>query len=325
MMERKAHRDPPLLIPRELLDRRFACSNCGTSNAVNWYQKQDTSLDAVEGTTAAGGYWVRASFQNNCANCDAPNQVAVNRWNAKSRLVISADEAFREEGDLRIFVFAGCGVQRDFAPLLEERCMAIERDIAHISNGSLTRFHATEIMAVDALLFKKVNIIGRMATAISVNRVSKFGVAFCSKDKASEKSMRDAAASFYMLLIMWIAGQQGIVPKFEFDQTQSGKKNGWLEECFTGLKRYPIFYELAGGNIVPDPVDVKPLSTVHSKASDCIAYITAREIAKAYLGKNSEVPSKRVGMLHSAFFADGDVTYGCQLGFPSKALVQAVS
>lgn len=319
--ERRAHRDPPFLLPRELLDRRFAC-DCGAQSPVSWYQKQASSLHAVQGTTSAGGYWIRSSFENGCAACGKVQQVPVTRWTAKSRLTVTADEAFRELNNLRVFVVAGCAVQRDFLPILAKRCAVIEKKIVKVSDGAVNRFHAKEVMSIDVPLAKRAKIISDMASAISANRVNKFVVAFYSVTKTPEKVMRDAATSFFMLFVLWLAGRDKTVPSFEFDRTQAGKSNGWIAECFTRIKRFPIFSELAGGNFVADPIDVDPLTTIRSKSSDCIAYTVAREILKAAGGVRSEVSTKNLGMIQSAFFGEADVTYGCQTGFPSTELLQ---
>jgi hypothetical protein len=126
-----------------------------------------------------------------------------------------------------------------------------------------------------------------------------------------------------MQLGMWVAAKNGLVPHFIFDRDQPAKKSGWIEDCFTGFRRFPIFYELAGGNPIPIPKDDKPLATPQSKMADCISYIICREIFSGLKGVVAEISSSVLGNVHGAYFGDeGDVTYGCIEGYPSQNLIQ---
>lgn len=323
-MERKSHREPPFLIPREMTERKFVCSRCGASNQVNWYRKQASSLQSVEGTTEAKGFWVRSSFKNDCAACGSVSDLPVTRWSAKSRFSIYADEAYREECGVRTFVIAGCGVQQGYLPRLERQVTRFETELKSISGGSIERFHAKDIMGCKLPSGDRIKLINSMSSFCRSDRISKLVVVYYAIEPVSQKFMRDITTSFFMMFALWLCRKNQIVPKFYFDRTQSNKRNGWIEECFTGLKRSPLFIDMAGGNHIEQPVDVDPLSTIQSKLSDCIAFSVAREIAKIAAEMSSDVSTARLGKLHSAFFADGDVTYGCARGFPSKPLVKAL-
>ncbi|WP_458388390.1 hypothetical protein [Sphingomonas sp. F9_3S_D5_B_2] len=316
------HRDPPPIVPEELLGREYACSGCGLNQPVNWMEKQPYPKESVAGTKAVG-HWVPVSFSNTCSRCRLRNDIRADTTPRRGSLTISADEAVREVAGVSLFLLAGLGIAGDKRAVIECKVAQLEHDLARESGGTVKAFHAKDIMDrkvwPDRSLSAGLKYVRRMAKIARTNRVSKFITvgAMGTADAAQKRYLRDQVFSAYTLRTLELCTNAGVQPRFAFDQVQRGKKNGWAEECMVGIRRFPLFVWFSRGCHVPDIDHIEPGSTLESKIADCLAYITAREFERQASGLAVDVNTEWFGDTHFSGFNDGgDLIYADGVGFP---------
>lgn len=320
------HRDPPLLVPKELIGRNFKCAACGTEQPIDWLQKQPFPKESIASDTAPG-HWVPVSFSNTCRMCSRRNDVVVEAKEFKGGLQISADEASRQVDGISMFLLAGCGISPDKRASIEGKIGALEDELAKASGKRLTAFHAKDIMDSrswpETSLVTRLKFIRQMCEIAQTNRVTKFVTAgaLLTKDAAEQRYLRDQVFSAFVMRALQRSTDNGIVPNFAFDQTQAGKKNGWAEECMIGIRRYPLFVWFSRGAHIADIEHVPPGSTAESKLADCLAFVTAREFYRRVSGKSIDVDTRWYGRsLFSGYNGKGDLLYNEGRGFPWKRI-----
>lgn len=319
---RAAYRDPPAIVPTELLNSTFTCKQCGISCPINWFEKQAFPKESIPSNDGTG-HWVPVSFLSTCGHCDDANDIPVETTRAKAKILISADEAARELQDKFYFTIAGCSVSPDIRQRTERRIKKLEKEISAESNGAITRFHAKDVMDqnawADASLTQRLKYIKKMCKIARSLKISKFIFAGCLRnaDKKQKRYLRDQVLAAYFMRVLDLATANGYRPAFAFDQVQAGKKNGWIDECITGIRRTPLFVKLARGIHIGEPDHIEPLSTLESQISDCLAYMTAREFACKIEGKSGFVPTAFFGeSFFAGFNGNGDLIYRDGKGFP---------
>lgn len=323
MLESKVkHRDPPPIIPKELLGRRFTCTACRAEQNIDWLQKQPFPKESIA-SNAGDGNWVPVSFSNTCLACSHRNDIAVERGKFRGELLISADEAFRQVGGIWMFLLAGCGISPDRRAAIEAKIGALEKELTKDSGGRLTAFHAKGIMDSKSWpeppIAKRLKYIRRMSKIAQTNRVSKFVTAGAlrTKDAAEMRYLRDQVFSGYTMRALQRSTDAGIRPIFAFDEIQLGRRNGWAEECMIGIRRYPLFVWYSRGAHVADIEHVTPGSTTESKLADCLAFVTAREFERRMLNKDVDVDTRWYGNSQfSGYNGVGDLIASDGRGFP---------
>jgi hypothetical protein len=316
------HRDPPLIVPEQLLGRLFKCERCGTEQPVDWLEKQPFPKESIASTVAPVQY-VPISFSNNCVHCQHRNDIVAERKELRGGLLISADEASRGVADVSMFLLAGCGISPDKRAEIEAKISALESDLAHESAGTIRAFHAKEIMDqkcwANVNLSKRLKYIRRMSEIARTNRLSKFVTAgaFKGADAPLKRHLRDQVFFGYVIRALELCVASGIRPVFAFDEVERGKRNGWAEECMIGLRRYPLFVWLSRGAHIEDIQHVPPGSTVESKLADCLAFVTAREFERRVANLNVDVNTRWYGRSQfSGYNACGDLVTSDGVGFP---------
>ncbi len=321
---KKKHREPPFVIPEYLQARSFDCDFCGTKNLVNWYRKQDYPKESIAAQNQSG-HWVPVSFLNDCSHCHAVKQINVETKDLKAGIVVGGDEAEREFNDKYYYLISGCIISPEVRLRIENKVFDLEAKLRKESGGSIDIFHAKEIMDSrvwpGGTLAQRQKYLRKMCKIISTNRITKFNAAGClvSASGNQRKYLRDQVFSAFYIFTLEKFTWRGWSPLYKFDQVQRGKRNGWAEECVVGLRHYPIFVELARGLHIPEPEFVEPLSSLESKISDCLAYVTAREFHCKIRGREDYVPSNQYGSAwHSGYNGRGDLIYRHAKGFPLK-------
>jgi hypothetical protein len=316
------HRDPPLIVPRELVGREYACTNCGAWHPIDWLEKKPYPKDSIKSTVAVG-HWVPVSFLNTCPACNQRNHLVAETKHFHGQLLISADEAGREIGDISMFLLAGCGISHDKRKSIEADVRLLERELADASGGRITAFHAKEIMDrkmwPEASLSIRIKYVRRMAKIAKTNRVSKFVTAGAVRgsDALGKRYLRDEVFTAYTMRTLQRCTDLGIRPTFGFDQVQRGKKNGWAEECMVGIRRYPLFVWFSRGAHIAEIEHVKPGSTTESKLADCLAFVTARELEQRLAKRFVDVDTQWYGYSQfSGYDGKGDLIFSDGIGFP---------
>lgn len=103
------HREPPPIIPADLLEHTYTCEKCDTEQKIDWLQKQPFPKESVASDVQRGVHWVPISFLNTCA-CSHRNHIRVKKKELHRELLISADEASRPVDGIHMFLLAGCGI-----------------------------------------------------------------------------------------------------------------------------------------------------------------------------------------------------------------------
>ncbi|KFF82335.1 hypothetical protein HM80_17855 [Pseudomonas syringae pv. syringae] len=89
------------------------------------------------------------------------------------------------------------------------------------------------------------------------------------------------------------------VPLWTFDNiqdvTKRPKREGWAEECFTGLQFTPLFVYLSAGAAVHAPQFVSPGSDLLLEVSDFVSFTIGREFMMLAKSKQAELPSGQLG------------------------------
>lgn len=321
---RAKHRDPPPIVPKELLGREFTCAACGAEQSIDWLQKQPFPKESVA-STVAEGHWVPVSFSNTCEACGHRNDVVAETKEFRGGLLISADEAGREIGEISMFLLAGCGISPDKREAIETKIRMLEERLSEESGGRITAFHAKDIMDrklwPDASFSKRLKYVRQMSHIAHTNRVSKFVTAgaLWSADAGEKRYLRDQVFSAYCLRALQSTTENGITPVFAFDEVQRGKKNGWAEECMIGIRRYPLFVWYSRGAHIPDIQHISPGSTTESKLADCLAFVTAREFERRVSKHTIDADTHWYGYSQfSGYNGDGDLITSDGVGFPWK-------
>lgn len=315
------HRDPPPIIPQELLGKTFICEQCGEARVIDWQQKQPFPKDSVASKVKKGN-WVPVSFLNTCS-CTHANHVKVETKEFSGSLFLSADEASRRVNDIYMFLLAGCGVSPNKQDYIADKIYALEQDLEKESEGRIKEFHAKEIMSSkswpNATKVKRLKFIRKMSAIARSNRVSKFVTAGAIHRPTSSqmKYLRDQVFSAYTMRSLDLCTNSGIRPIFGFDETQNGKKNGWAEECMIGIRRYPLFVWHCRGAHIEDIKHVKPGSSIESKLADCLAFVTAREFDRRVSGSVMDVDTRWYARsFFSGYDAKGDLIFSDGVGYP---------
>ena len=324
MKESKAkHRNPPKVVPTELAGRLFKCEKCGSEQPIDWFAKQPFPSESIASDVSVG-FWIPISFFNKCA-CTHLNSIEIERKDTLGRMVISADESFRQLDYIYMFLYAGCGIAGDKRAGIQSKITALEKRLARDSGGLLKSFHAKSIMSSkswpQATRAKRLEYIREMCKIAKSKYVLRFvttGSLYTTRATAKEmKLLRDRVFSAYTIRTLERCTNGGVAPTFAFDQAQNGSKNGWAEECMIGIRRSPLFIWFTRGAHVPAIEHVAPGSTIESKLADCIAFVTAREFDCRISGKNIDVDTQWYGYSQfSGFNSQTDLIYNDGVGFP---------
>ncbi|WP_154232688.1 hypothetical protein [Pseudomonas syringae] len=319
LSDNRSRRKNPGLVPGEFIGVKSLCPKCGHGDEIKWLEELSHPREPIL-NIPSGDYFVPISFPTSCTVCLCLYHVPVPVRTPKTRWNLYGDEASRivEHGgkDLSFMCLTLSCLHKDQKEIAKQRFAHLKKRLRPESDPETWVHHFTDIWSTNADAGKynlkslpaKIKygedyaaLIKRMRAHLQLFVYTSVMV-LPSDSKARAillKNQKEELLKRTMLDSLDLFRSNESVPLWTFDNiqdvTKRPKREGWAEECFTGLQFTPLFVYLSAGAAVHAPQFVSPGSDLLLEVSDFVSFTIGREFMMLAKSKQAELPSGQLG------------------------------
>jgi hypothetical protein len=330
-------------LPQSLSNITITCPNCKAAFSPDWFKKYEMPIVPAKPKFETRGVpytgpkrWILQSLTQGCPRCETHVLVPLPTKQMRTRGSLFGDDAERERGDRKVYIYTLVGADQSLLPQFEDKVRALKQSVLPAIPPTTWKIHMKDMWAgssrakhpvYQALSFKDVaDFVDRLLGLIKESNLFIYNIALTNV-RGRPSGMPDPNGlknEAYILLVLnaideWT--EKNAQPNIFFDSEKDSQANevihGWARDTFRGSQRSLLYGFLSKGIEIPEPKFVSPASFPGLEVADFVSFTVARYYHRRWERKGVEIDPTRMGLVtFLGYDFNGDLLWRRQEGYP---------